>query len=188
MGETMIIPVLGMWQPHASLVALGEKRVETRAFSAGRFHIKPGPLAIHATKKWDAETRGSFDDPAFMEAFRRHGGYRGGNPAGKHTNLPLGAIIAVVDFKGSVPMFQCACVGSLSGADADCQKCKGTGIIFGGSFHTGYQDLVTAKECAFGDWHEGRYGWVFGVVLELFDEPINIAGRQQIGWPWEWKR
>lgn len=40
---------ISIWQPWASLIALGHKRIETRGWSTGH----RGPLLIHAAKKWD---------------------------------------------------------------------------------------------------------------------------------------
>lgn len=43
---------LPMWQPWASLVALGAKRVETRGYPPSRLGLHPGQrIAIHATKR-----------------------------------------------------------------------------------------------------------------------------------------
>lgn len=64
---------LSLWQPWASAMALGLKRVETRHWST----TYRGPLAIHAAKRW---TR---DEREFAEMM------------GLPTELPLGAIVAV---------------------------------------------------------------------------------------------
>lgn len=42
---------LTIWQPWASLIALGAKTIETRSWST----TYRGPLAIHAAKQWTAE-------------------------------------------------------------------------------------------------------------------------------------
>jgi hypothetical protein len=45
------VKALPLWQPYASLVATGQKRIETRAFSPARFGLRPGDrFAIYATK------------------------------------------------------------------------------------------------------------------------------------------
>lgn len=44
---------LSLWQPWASAIALGRKRIETRHWST-RYR---GPLLIHAAKRWTAEER-----------------------------------------------------------------------------------------------------------------------------------
>jgi hypothetical protein len=68
---------ISLWQPWASAVAFGLKRIETRHWPA-RY---TGPLAIHAAKRWTAETR---DDAA---SFARAYDPRLAEP-------PLGAIVA----------------------------------------------------------------------------------------------
>jgi len=47
------VRVITLWQPWATLIALGEKRIETRAFGT-RYR---GPLAIHAAQKFPHEAR-----------------------------------------------------------------------------------------------------------------------------------
>lgn len=44
---------LSLWQPWASAVALGWKKIETRHWSTAY----RGPLAIHAAKRWTADER-----------------------------------------------------------------------------------------------------------------------------------
>lgn len=75
-----------IWQPWATLVAIGAKKIETRGW-ATRYR---GPLAIHAAKKKDLENllpglRPSIET-ALVEA-----GYR------KFADLPYGAVVAVGD-------------------------------------------------------------------------------------------
>jgi hypothetical protein len=45
---------LSLWQPWASAIALGHKRIETRHWSTSY----RGPLLIHAARRWTAEERG----------------------------------------------------------------------------------------------------------------------------------
>lgn len=42
---------ISIWQPWATLVAIGRKRVETRAWSTSY----RGPIAIHAARRWDSK-------------------------------------------------------------------------------------------------------------------------------------
>ena len=72
------IKALSLWQPWASLVAIGAKSIETRHWST---HYR-GPIAIHAAKRWTRE------EQSITSLFR-------------HTQTalpalpPLGAIVAV---------------------------------------------------------------------------------------------
>ena len=68
---------ISLWQPWASAIALGVKRVETRHWSTNY----RGPLVIHAARRWDAEQRG------FAAAEHCLGRLP--------SRLPLGALVAV---------------------------------------------------------------------------------------------
>ena len=84
--------VLTLWQPWASLMAWGEKEVETRGrkITKGRHWV-----AIHASAR-KCQQADCANDSHLMEALRRHG------YANPHTitpwELPLGKILAVVWF------------------------------------------------------------------------------------------
>lgn len=71
---------LSLWQPWASAMALGVKRIETRHWSTSY----RGPMAIHAAKRLTAEER------EFLADMREDGFYPELTEA-----LPLGAIVAV---------------------------------------------------------------------------------------------
>jgi hypothetical protein len=73
-------------QPWATLVAVGEKRVETRAWGTHR----RGAIAIHAAKGFPDDARSICYDEPFRSTLLRHG-YE--NAA----QLPTAAIVAVTD-------------------------------------------------------------------------------------------
>lgn len=74
---------LSLIQPWASLIALGEKRIETRSWSTPY----RGPLAIHASTSIPREVREMVnEEPEFLEAFERHNVTFG--------NLPCGVVVA----------------------------------------------------------------------------------------------
>lgn len=70
-------------QPWATLIALGEKKFETRSWPT-KYR---GPLAIHAGKQIDKE---SCDYPPIKQALHKHGieSYKG---------LPTAVVLAIVD-------------------------------------------------------------------------------------------
>jgi hypothetical protein len=68
---------LSLWQPWASAIALGHKRIETRHWSTSY----RGLLAIHAAKRWTREER---EFAAFL-------------PIELPDVLPLGAIVATAN-------------------------------------------------------------------------------------------
>lgn len=58
--------VITLIQPWATLVALGEKQIETRSWSTNY----RGEIAIHAGKKIDKSV---FDQPYYFEVFKKNG-------------------------------------------------------------------------------------------------------------------
>lgn len=77
---------LPLWQPYASLVAAGAKRVETRAYPPRRLGLRDGQrIAIHACKT-DKAIRLALREP-FRTALRSVQGPKG------PTDLPLGALL-----------------------------------------------------------------------------------------------
>lgn len=82
---------LSLWQPWATLLVTGEKRIETRHW---RFTHR-GPLLIHAAKRFEsAEQELCLREP-FASALARH---RFGI-----SNLPLGAIVGKVNVVNCLP-------------------------------------------------------------------------------------
>ncbi len=88
---------LTLWQPWATLMAIGAKRVETRGWEMPR-KIRGAWIALHAaganTTPPD-ELRAAFTEPAIARALARH----------DYTpkNLPTGAIVAVGLASRSIP-------------------------------------------------------------------------------------
>ena len=80
---------LTIHQPFATLIALGEKRFETRGW-ATKYR---GPIAIHAAKKVDKEV--CLEEP-FHSVLAEHG-YTA-------DNLPTGAVVAIANLTGCYPV------------------------------------------------------------------------------------
>ncbi len=79
---------LTLIQPWATLVALGEKQIETRSWDT-KYR---GPLAIHAGKKIDKSV---FDQPYYKEIFEKY------NITA--SNIPTGSIIATCNLSNTQP-------------------------------------------------------------------------------------
>jgi hypothetical protein len=62
----MMIKVITVYEPWASLIALGEKKIETR----GWYTKYRGPLAIHAAKKYAGDI--SFQEPFYTALAPQH--------------------------------------------------------------------------------------------------------------------
>lgn len=141
-------------QPWASLIACGEKKIETRSW-ATKYR---GKIAIHAAAK---HTRLQFENPYH-------------DVLGKHYNLhvpydmdeiPYGKVIAIAD------LVNCVIMDGLNFSVED--KVNGAYLANG--------DFVEGNELAFGDYAEGRYAWILENVQRV--EPVPAKGQQRI-WNW----
>jgi hypothetical protein len=83
---------LTLTQPWASLVAAGEKRIETRSWRTAH----RGPLGIHAAKDFPRPARKLCSESPFIAALDR-AGYRDVH------ELPRGALLCVVELLACVP-------------------------------------------------------------------------------------
>jgi hypothetical protein len=167
------VKALTLWQPWASLVALGVKTIETRSWSTSY----RGPLAIHAAKtdlhlnvkRCDGADHGR----ALAAAVKANGFAR----------LPLGAIVAtcklvdVVPFvhvsetRGGRPGFPAVTVAHLRDG-------RWTAVVHDG---TGWTAAVD-EQALYGDFTPGRFAWLLSDVQAL-DEPVPATGHQGL---WEW--
>lgn len=84
--------VLTLTQPWATLVAIGAKKIETRAWKTSH----RGPLAIHAASGFPAWAAGLCDEEPFSSLLRSAG-------CTSASQLPRGVIVAVCDLVGCEP-------------------------------------------------------------------------------------
>jgi activating signal cointegrator 1 len=82
------VKALSLWQPWASLICIGVKRIETRHWPTSY----RGTLAIHAAMKWDHETAAALDDANLV--------LRAADLPVLNRPLPGGAIVAVCRLVG----------------------------------------------------------------------------------------
>jgi activating signal cointegrator 1 len=144
------VKALTLWQPWASLIALAEKKVETRSW-ATKYR---GPLAIHAAAKlppkWLGVSRHEIefrDEIADCFNARRDADDR----CGLHVDdairaLPYGAVLCVVNL---VAVHE-------------------TGEVY---------DDLDRREQIFGNYEDGRFAWFFEDV-ERFEKPIPAKGNR----------
>jgi hypothetical protein len=142
-------------QPWATLVAIGEKRFETRSWPTKH----RGPFAIHAGKKIDKE---ACEVPEIKGALARYG-YTS-------ENLPTGAVVATCELTD--------CWRVIGIADV---PVRGTHVLSAGNRMFGMTRAI--NEFHFGDYSEGRYAWELADV-KLLPEPIPAKGQQGL-WNWE---
>lgn len=76
---------ISLWQPWATLMAIGAKKNETRHWPT----YWRGPLVLHAAKRFGPDERDICDDVPFREVLASAGILR-------PSDLPLGALVGVV--------------------------------------------------------------------------------------------
>jgi hypothetical protein len=84
------VRAISLWQPWATLIAIGAKSIETRSWET----LHRGPIAIHAAKKWDRTLAAMcVDQPHFRKRLfaPEHGLV---SEDGKGLVLPFGCIVA----------------------------------------------------------------------------------------------
>lgn len=140
---------LSLWQPWASLLVHGRKRVETRSWELKH----RGPLVIHAAKKWTAELHQIASEEPFREQLEQIG-----------NKLPFGALVGVVDVVACFPTegvwYSADCTVPKQGVPGD-----------------GYKLAINGTEHAFGDYMPGRYA-ILCDRFRVFKEPIPYRGSQ----------
>jgi activating signal cointegrator 1 len=125
---------LSLWQPWATLIALGEKKIETRHWHTDY----RGPVAIHAAKsshvprKMLVSVGRSFNDEIIRNTLAAH--------SIEHLKqLPFGAILCIVRILWTRPTDH---------------------IVIDPEM----KDQLTTRELAFGNYEPGRYAWGLELV------------------------
>jgi hypothetical protein len=140
------VKVLTLTQPWATLVALGEKHIETRGWWTGY----RGPLLIHAAKSFPRDCRELCDESPFTEVLQRYG-------ISHWRELPLGAIL---------------CETSLD----DCLPTNRILDIWSMTVPSSIRKVPRAQhELNFGNYAPNRYGFVLGDVTRA-PAPIPAKG------------
>lgn len=173
---------LTLWQPWASLVALGVKRIETRSWPT----TYRGPLLIHAAASVPAALglgrRGRMTLGEY-EVEKDAAGLLLRGPIAWPYRMPLGAVVAVADLVDVVPM------SDTEDPPDDCMyvTIDGRGLyrqqVTGDPWVA--SNVVTSDltdQLPYGDFSLGRYGWVFDNIRAL-PEPIPAKGRQGLWTP-----
>jgi hypothetical protein len=149
-AETM--KAITIYQPYASLIAVGAKRYETRSW---RTNYR-GPVAIHAGLRlspWE-----DYADHVFVDKVRAALGIV------DFDSLPHGAVIAVAD------LTECWHI---------CNDGDSAFINRGEPFGEIQLEAVKNSEYLFGDFSEGRYAWELTRV-KMPPEPVPCRGRQRL--------
>lgn len=149
---------ISLWQPWASLVVIGSKKIETRGWSTNY----RGPLLIHAAKRKKIGELIHFGSCwAFDAAFQPLGGTMTPETSiDLVDDLPFGAII------GQAELYDCRPTGAFT-----LQEVR-TPLYAGAS-----SNWKNYTEEALGDFALGRYGWLFRNPVR-FETPIPYSGKQ----------
>ena len=162
---------LSLWQPWASLIALGVKTIETRSWST----TYRGPLLIHAGQHlarldeapacWDLLGLDAYTATRSTEAPSRF-------PEGEQVAapLPLGAVVATCTLEFVVPT-----------EDVRFDGTQGSDYVLVASPSRATLHSQSGNE-PLGDFTRGRYAWALADIRPL-PEPIPARGRQGLWTP-----
>ncbi len=155
----VIMKAITLHQPWATLVALGEKKIETRSWSTSY----RGPLAIHASKnaKYIKGKESLLLDITFLNALW------GAVDRWKTGMFPLGYVVATCNLVHVREMDEA--------------------IVFSACRSFGYKGKewsLDRKERAFGFYSVGRFMWLLDDI-QIFREPVHVKGALGL---WEWER
>ncbi len=148
---------LSLWQPWASAIALGSKRIETRGWPT-RYR---GPLAIHAAKRMNKNELTYFKCVwNWCGALAGAGLVMGGKDQ-LYDLLPFGALVATCQ------LVDCRPAGSFTGDEIDAVR-RPPGAT---------SPMLDWTERQMGNFELGRFGWVLADVVPLAT-PIPCRGMQ----------
>lgn len=197
------VKALSLWQPWASLIALGVKTIETRSWST-KYR---GPLAIHAAKR-APEAGSSIGDYRVTRArtprdepFRLWSHQIVNGRGGQHADvLPLGAVVATCELVDVVPI-----VGEMdpehtlaesqmhsrhSGKwvgeyphEGDLSHQLGGLWLIGCNALTHGAPTRVEDQRPYGDFTAGRFAWLLEKI-EPLDPPVPAKGHQGL-WNWD---
>lgn len=157
--ETLKMRAISLWQPFASAVAVGAKRIETRSW-ATKYR---GPLAIHAAKRCVVEELISYWCSWTWKGALRPIGFGGKKVADFEWEscLPFGAIVATCE------LVDCRPTGSFTLEEIqELRMPEGETL-----------SLYGWTEEQLGDFSLGRFGWVLENVRAL-PVPVPWKGSQ----------
>jgi hypothetical protein len=157
------LKALTLTQPWATLVAIGQKRIETRSWSTPH----RGLIAIHAAKGFPRDCRALCFDPPFRDVLYKGGALYPDAELGLSEErflMPRGAIVAIarlVDVCPTGDVLNYVGRGALS--------YLGSPVAF----------TLTEQEAAFGDYTGGRFAWLLADVRPL-PEPLQCKGARRL--------
>jgi hypothetical protein len=161
-GESKM-KALTLYEPWATLVAMGERKIETRSWATSY----RGPLAIHAAAsmpKWVKELCHKFAKLLKIKDYNSSWLYNL-----EHGTGPFGKVVATCELVACLPIRTNDELNEIAYAD------------MGVSWH-----VIDGNEYHFGDYTPGRYAWMLQNIKPL-PKPIPAKGMQRI-WNWNDER
>ena len=155
---------LSLTQPFATLVAIGQKRIETRSWKAPY----RGYVAIHAAKGFPRDAILLCRDEPFRTVLK--------TVIKTPNDLPRGAIVAVAILDDVMPIVGRPLPSGkpcVSLDEFDIARVWRPSMLGGERLHVG--DISREHEAAFGDYTPGRFGWLLKDVRPL-REPVPCRG------------
>lgn len=139
-----------LYAPHALLMVLGLKRIETRSWQTRH----RGPLAIHTALDWPADYRAVMQQPVFRDALAALDLHAIEDKLGFSHNFPLGRIVGKVHLDAVIPVEQFL------------QDER-------------WAWLRTEAELEYGNYGPGRYCWITSQAFRL-PNPVSYRGNRMI--------
>lgn len=153
--EGNAMKAITLTQPWATLVAFGEKLIETRSWDT-KYR---GPLAIHAAKGFPGWAKDTCYQSEFVTALWKH-------KMMAVSDLPTGVIVATCQLIDVVKMNEIHVFPA----------CKSIWV-------QRHEWKLDERERAFGWYEVGRFMWLLDEI-HMLSEPIPAKGMQRL-WEWE---
>lgn len=151
-------------QPHATLVVLNAKRIETRSWNTQH----RGTLLIHSGKAKPRANR----DLAATDEFKQFLDTGAQLPFDPFDMLPFGYILGMVDIIDCIPTSRIADIMRKN-------EWQYPAVLHSG----GHSWTITKQETAFGNYLGKRYAWLMANIVK-FDKPIPCKGHLSL-WDYE---
>lgn len=149
---------ISLWQPWATAIAVGAKRIETRGWSTPY----RGPLAIHAAQRKNTSELIYLHSCWNWQGAMRGAGWTWGKDSHLEIDrLPFGAIVAVCD------LVDCRPTGSFTLEEIETRRRPAGETL----------DSYSWTERQMGNYELGRYGWALENVRAL-NAPVPWKGKQ----------
>ena len=174
-----------IFQPWASLIALGVKTIETRSWKTNY----RGPLAIHAAKTTNeleflaGANHRTTAEQAIVDALRPY--------FTKWDDLPLGSVVAVANLADCIPMYEdtvdeWGLWHNEPPIEDDSFLTVGSSLMYWtpSAFGHGSAGRHITDQRPYGDFQPGRWAWLLEDIQPL-PEPIPAKGEQKL---WNWER